>query len=172
MSPTKNRGITLTTYRSDARCLYNWMTLVLLVINLLLIHTTHMPSHSRIILIYSLIACVLLYITENIYHPVYSIQMLQKVVSFLIIPLILGYVWKQRVGRAGKMSRISVIYGVSLGLLSMVIIGVTYSLLRDMIDWTAIRESMEARHIDETTFVFVFAYIMFGNSWIEEYFFR
>ncbi|MFZ2255850.1 MAG: CPBP family intramembrane glutamic endopeptidase [Patescibacteria group bacterium] len=131
-----------------------------------------MPSRTHIILIYSLIACVLLYITENIYHPVYSIQMFQKVVSFLLIPLILGYIWKQRVGRAGKMSRTSVIYGVSLGLVSMVVIGVTYMLLRDMIDWSAIRMSMESRGITETTFVLVFLYIMFGNSLLEEYFFR
>lgn len=70
------------------------------------------------------------------------------------------------------MSRISVNYGVSLGLVSMVVIGVTYILLRDMIDWSAIRSSMESRGITETTFVIVFLYIMFGNSLLEEYFFR
>jgi uncharacterized protein len=127
---------------------------------------------STLILIYALIACILLYITENIYHPVYSVQMIQKVVSFLVVPLILAYIWKQRVGRAGKMSRTSVIYGVSLGLASMVVIGVTYIFLRDMIDWSAIGASMEARGITETTFVAVFLYIMFGNSLLEEYFFR
>lgn len=31
---------------------------------------------------------------------------------------------------------------------------------------------MEARHINETTFVLIFLYIMFGNSLLEEYFFR
>jgi len=131
-----------------------------------------MLSRSHIILIYSLIVCVLLYITENIYHPVYTIQMLQKVVSFLVMPLILGYIWKYRVGRAGKMGRTSVIYGVSLGLVSMVVIGVTYMLLSDMLDWSAIGASMEARGITETTFILVFIYIMFGNSLLEEYFFR
>ena len=48
---------------------------------------------STLIHIYALIACILLYITENIYHPVYSVQMLQKVVSFLVVPLILAYLW-------------------------------------------------------------------------------
>ncbi len=127
---------------------------------------------STLILIYALIACILLYITENIYHPVYSVQMIQKVLSFLIIPLILGYIWKYAVGRAGKMSRTSVIYGVSLGLISMVVIGVTYILLRDQINWLAIGVSMESRGITETTFIIVFLYIMFGNSLLEEYFFR
>jgi uncharacterized protein len=98
--------------------------------------------------------------------------MMQKVVSFLVIPLALAYIWKQRVGQAGKINRLSIIYGVSLGLVSMVVIWVTYMLLRDMIDWSAIRMSMESRGITETTFIFVFLYIMFGNSLLEEYFFR
>jgi membrane protease YdiL (CAAX protease family) len=70
------------------------------------------------------------------------------------------------------MSRTSVIYGVSLGLVSMVVIGLTYMLLREMIDWSAIGVSMESRGITEATFVAVFLYIMFGNSLLEEYFFR
>lgn len=31
---------------------------------------------------------------------------------------------------------------------------------------------MEARHINEKTFTIIFLYIMFGNSLLEEYFFR
>jgi membrane protease YdiL (CAAX protease family) len=54
----------------------------------------------------------------------------------------------------------------------MLIIGITYLLLRESIDWSAIRASMEGRHITESTFFLVFLYIMFGNSFIEEYFFR
>lgn len=125
-----------------------------------------------LILIYTLIVCVLLYITENIYHPVYAIQMMQKVLSFFILPLILAYILKQKVGRVGKVNRLSILYGVFLGLLSMILIGVTYILLGDMIDWSVIRMSMESRGITEATFVIVFLYIMFGNSLLEEYFFR
>lgn len=98
--------------------------------------------------------------------------MMQKVLSFFILPLILAYILKQKVGRAGKVNRLSILYGVSLGLLSMILIGVTYILLRDMIDWSAIRMSMESRGITEATFVIVFLYIIFGNSLLEEYFFR
>jgi hypothetical protein len=52
---------------------------------------------TTLILIYALIACVLLYITENIYHPVYSVQMIQKIVSFLVIPLVIAYICKKTV---------------------------------------------------------------------------
>ena len=124
------------------------------------------------ILSYALVVCALLYITENVYHPVYLVSLLQKVSSFVLIPILIGYIYKHRIAKMGEMSRTSVIYGVSLGLVSMVVIGVTYILLRDMIDWSAIGASMESRHITESTFVLVFLYIMFGNSFIEEYFFR
>jgi membrane protease YdiL (CAAX protease family) len=124
------------------------------------------------ILSYALVACVLLYITENVYHPVYLVSLLQKVSSFVVIPILIGYIYGHRIAKMGEMSRTSVIYGVSLGLVSMIIIGMTYILLKESIDWSAIRASMESRHITESTFVLVFLYIMFGNSFIEEYFFR
>lgn len=54
----------------------------------------------------------------------------------------------------------------------MGIIGLTTWILRGLIDWDAIRTSMEARHITKSTFLLVFLYIMFGNSLLEEYFFR
>jgi uncharacterized protein len=124
------------------------------------------------ILSYALVVCAFLYITENVYHPVYLVSLLQKVSSFVVIPILIGYIYGHRIAEIGKMSRTSVIYGVSLGLVSMVVIGMTYLLLRESIDWSVIRASMESRHITESTFVLVFLYIMFGNSFIEEYFFR
>jgi uncharacterized protein len=54
----------------------------------------------------------------------------------------------------------------------MMVIAAAYFLLASEIDWIAIGASMEARHITESTFILVFAYIMFGNSLLEEYFFR
>ena len=66
----------------------------------------------RFILVYAIIACILLYITENIYHPVYIVQMMQKVVSFLVIPLVLGWMLHRPIGRFGHITRASVLYGV------------------------------------------------------------
>lgn len=97
---------------------------------------------------------------------------MQKVVSFLVIPLVLGWMLHRPIGRFGHITRASVLYGVWFGFVSMVVIGLTYWLLRESIDWEAIQLSMESRHINEMTFLLVFAYIMFGNSLTEEYFFR
>jgi uncharacterized protein len=128
---------------------------------------------SRIhILSYAFIVCICLYITENIYHPVYLVSLLQKVWSFVLLPILMGYIWTQQITKMGAMNKSSVIYGIGFGILSMIVITITYLLLRDIIDWSAIRSSMESRHITESTFILVFLYIMFGNSFIEEYFFR
>ncbi len=100
------------------------------------------PIH---ILIYALIVTGALFITENFYHPVYLIQMTQKVLSFLLVPLFITYLLGQTIGRFGRIEKSSIIYGVSFGLLSVLIIGVTYLLLRDTIDWKGIQTSIEAR---------------------------
>ncbi|NDK08334.1 CPBP family intramembrane metalloprotease [Candidatus Gracilibacteria bacterium] len=131
-----------------------------------------MKLTPKIIISYALIACTLLYITENVYHPVYLLQLIQKVISFVIIPVIIGYIFKTQFGRFGKITKQSFLYGLSLGILGGIAIFVAYYLLKEVIDWNAIDNSMESRKINESTFILVFTYIMFGNSLVEEYFFR
>jgi hypothetical protein len=48
-----------------------------------------MKLSPKIIILYSLIILIALYITENIFHPLYAIQMTQKILSFVVIPMIL-----------------------------------------------------------------------------------
>ena len=132
----------------------------------------YMKHTSIAILSYALLATVALYLAENIFHPTYGFQMMQKIALFLLIPVGLGYFFREKLGVFGRWTKDSWIYGMGFWLLSVWIISITYFLLRESIDWQAIHESMEARHITESTFILVFAYIMFGNSLLEEYFFR
>lgn len=104
-----------------------------------------MKITTSYIFIYALIATGLLFITENFYHPVYIIQMTQKVLTFLVIPLFVTYFLGKTIGRFGRIEKSSVIYGVSFGLFSVLTIGVAYLLLRETIDWNAIQTSVEAR---------------------------
>jgi len=131
-----------------------------------------MKLTPKIIIIYSLIMLIALYITENIFHPLYAIQMIQKILSFVIIPIIIWYILKSPFGRFWKVTKQSFIYGLSLWILWWLAIFIAYYLLKDVIEWTAIQESMTSRWINETTFILVFLYIMFWNSLVEEYFFR
>lgn len=131
-----------------------------------------MKLTPKIIISYALIACIALYITENIFHPSYLIQLIQKVLSFVIIPIIIWYLFKSSFGRFGKITKQSFTYWLWLGVLWWLSIFIAYYLLKDVIEWWAIQESMTRRGINETTFVLVFTYIMFWNSLVEEYFFR
>ncbi len=131
-----------------------------------------MKLTPKIIISYALITCTLLYITENIYHPVYLLQLIQKVLSFVIIPIIIWYLLKTPFWRFWKVTKQSFIYWLSLLVLGWIAIFIAYYLLKGVIDWEAIHNSMESRKINETTFILVFTYIMLWNSLVEEYFFR
>lgn len=121
---------------------------------------------------YTFFATIGLYLIESFIHPTYGYLLLFKVALFLLIPLGFWYFLKCKVGKFWTWNRDTWKFGIGFGLLSMFIIGVTYYFLRESIDWQAIGASMSARHINKATFLFVFLYIMFGNSLLEEYFFR
>lgn len=131
-----------------------------------------MNKNIKIIIIYSIISLILLYITENIFHPTYVIQMLQKILFFIIIPIILSKYLNYKVGCFWKIQKSSFLYGILFWLLWVLVIWITYYFLRNIIDWSVITESLTNRWINQTTFIFIFAYIMFWNSLVEEYFFR
>ena len=124
------------------------------------------------VLIYAFIATFSLYLVENFYHPVYILQMIQKIITFVLIPILVWYIWKTKIGKFGRIGKGSMKYGIWFWLLSVVIISIAYYFLRETIDWQAIQTSANARGVNETTFLLAFAYIMFGNSLVEEYFFR
>lgn len=131
-----------------------------------------MKLSPKIIITYSLIVLIALYITENIFHPSYLIQLIQKVLSFVIIPLIISNLLKNPFWRFWNITKSSYIYGIWLWLLWWITIFISYYLLKDIIEWDSIQKSMTNRWITETTFILVFSYIMFWNSLVEEYFFR
>ncbi len=124
------------------------------------------------VLIYAFIATFALYLVENFYHPVFILQMTQKILTFVLIPTLVWYIWKTQVGKFGRIGKGSMKYGIGFGILSVFIITSAYYFLRETIDWQAIQISANARGVNETTFLLAFAYIMFGNSLVEEYFFR
>ncbi len=127
-------------------------------------------NKNKIIIIYSLVVCILLYLVENVFHPTYIIQMIQKIVSFVLIPVIFHRFFSK--WKFWKINKKSFSYWINLWLLWALIISITYLLLQNYIDWNAINASLESRGVTITTFIFIFSYIMFWNSLVEEYFFR
>ncbi len=104
-----------------------------------------MKPSATYILFYSFIVCLALYIVENVYHPVYLVQMIQKILTFFIIPVAVGYLTHEWIGKFGKMNRMSVLYGAGFGVLSIVVISLAYYFLQDVITWDKIQSSILAR---------------------------
>lgn len=131
-----------------------------------------MQKKLKIILFYSIVACLLLYITENIFHPTYFIQMLQKILSFILIPILLGkYLWLS-FWKFWRINKLSFLYWLWFWLFWALVIILSYYFLSNTIEWDAILLSLTERWVNQTTFIFIFLYIMLGNSLVEEYFFR
>lgn len=131
-----------------------------------------MKNRTKIILIYSVMACILLYITENIFHPTYFIQMVQKIVSFVVLPIVLSQCLWFTFWKFWSIQKSSAIYWLSFWILWATIIWWAYYFLQNIIEWNAISTSLTVRWVTSTTFIFIFLYIMFWNSLVEEYFFR
>lgn len=131
-----------------------------------------MEKQTKVILLYSIISCIFLYITENIFHPTYIVQMFQKVITFIVIPLFLGKIMWFTFWKFWKINKRSFLYWTWFWIIWVFVISLTYFLLSNIISWEAISQSLTNREVNETTFIFIFVYIMFWNSLVEEYFFR
>lgn len=70
-----------------------------------------MKINATHILAYSFVVCLALYIVENIYHPVYLLQMTQKILTFFAIPVLVGYLGKEWIGKFGQFGKVSLLYG-------------------------------------------------------------
>ncbi len=127
---------------------------------------------NKLIILYSIFACILLYTIENFFHPSYFIQMIQKLSLFILIPLIISFLFKIEFWKFGKFTKKSLFYWIWFWVLSWIIISIVYFFLKDLIDWELIKNSINSRWVTKSTFVIIFAYIMFWNSLVEEYFFR
>lgn len=136
-------------------------------------------TETRFIVLSSLIACSLLYIVEQIFAANYLTKTLAKVVLFVGIPgaysSLLGTapiaLTAKRKGR--QLALGSLRSGLILGVVASCIILATYVLLQGALDLPAIaRELQEKSQVTPTNFLLVGLYITFGNSFLEEFFFR
>jgi len=125
-----------------------------------------------LIILYSIISCLLLYIAENIYSFHYFITVLQKIIFFVVIPIFLLHLLNYKEPIIWKINKNSFKYGIFFWLLAVIWISVSYLFLRDYIDWWNISNALNEKWVNEKTFIFIFIYIMFWNSLIEELFFR
>jgi CAAX amino terminal protease family. len=129
------------------------------------------------VIVISVASCLLLFIVEQIIGAPYIVKSAVKIFLFLIVPL--RFVKKggllpdkagfRHPGGDRKKRRISLL----LGWLSMSGIVIIYFLFSPFIDGEAIIDDLVNRvQVTRSVFLFVALYITFGNSFLEEWYFR
>lgn len=124
-------------------------------------------KNLQFILITSIIACIILYIVERIIGAPYVFKTICKIVLFTSLPFIYLYVFKPSI-KVDKKKK-SFTLNVILSIITFSIIWISYLLLHQFVDFNVIEDELK---LTKTEFVFRGLYIIIGNSFLEEYFFR
>ncbi|WP_164670734.1 CPBP family intramembrane glutamic endopeptidase [Virgibacillus doumboii] len=131
-------------------------------------------KHKNFILLLSLLSIILLFIVEQILVFDYLYKTITKIVTFFIVVFIFHYITKTRPAYFGtqKMDFKRLKVSVGLGIGSFLIVLGAYFAFRDFIDFDAIGAKLAEKNITSETFLFIGTYVIFGNSFLEEFFFR
>ena len=117
-----------------------------------------------------ILSALIITVVDGILQPSYRIKSLIKIILFLILPLFVLHIDIRSLVRGDK-KQIRQSLGLGLGLYLMILAG--YVLMRDYIDLGMIRQSLQnSMGVNENNYLFVFTYIAFCNSLLEEFFFR
>lgn len=125
----------------------------------------------------SLIACLILYLVEQVLAVDYITKTTTKLVLFIAIPYIyLKFIQKSNIRDALNLRRFEAStfkLGLILGFLSFAVIIAAYFILGGYIDFNNIAQELQSKSkITPSNFIFVGLYLTFGNSLLEELFFR
>lgn len=131
----------------------------------------------RYIIISSLAACILLYFIEQFLQVNYGVKTISKIILFTLIPYIyIAFLGDKDLYKAVNVKKIDKRHlklGFIFGVSSFFIILVAYSLLGHFIDFQSITEELQNKSkITPGNFALIGAYVTFGNSFLEEFFFR
>jgi len=125
----------------------------------------------------SLTACVMLYLIEQVLAVDYITKTIAKLILFIVIPYIyLMFVQKSNIKEALNLIKFETStfkLGLILGSVSFAVIIAAYFILRGYIDFNGIAQELQSKSkITPANFIYVGFYVTFGNSFLEEFFFR
>ncbi|WP_342430924.1 CPBP family intramembrane glutamic endopeptidase [Neobacillus sp. FSL H8-0543] len=134
-------------------------------------------NKSLIIISISFISCLVLYGVEQILMADYFIKTGTKIVLFVGIPLLYFFILrrsiKENLFNFALTNKKDLKLSIGFGLLAFSIIFIAFWILQDFIDLKSISsELQEKSNITPSIFLFVALYVTFGNSFLEEFFFR
>lgn len=132
---------------------------------------------TKYIIISSLIACTLLYFVEQVMTINYLIKTLIKIVLFILIPYLYIRFFKKTTFKKfinyNKLGKHHFKMGLVLGIAAFFIILMAFRFMSYTINLQGIASELQHKSkITSGNFAFVGFYITFGNSFLEEFFFR
>lgn len=119
------------------------------------------------------IAITLLLIIEQVLEIPYLWKTIMKILIFLAVPIFLMKMLKFNFLRPNIAAKKSTKLAFVLGILVMVTVLASFFILQNYINLDSILSDLESRvGISSAVFPFVAIYILLGNSFLEEFFFR
>ncbi len=124
--------------------------------------------------ILTFLCCVIMAIVETVIEPSYWIKSAVKIVVFAGVPLVVLAAFKIKLpSGAFSLSRKNILAMLGLGAVIYGLIMGAYAITARIFDYSALVESMTSdQQVNGRDFIFVAAYISFGNSFLEEFLFR
>lgn len=136
-----------------------------------------MSIKKRYIIISTLIACIGLYIVEQGIEVNYAVKTLIKIILFTAMPgIYIKYIKKENLKESFRLRSLSkgkLKVGTLSGILFFVIVISAYYVVQGEIDLNSIAKELQTKlKVTPVNFIFIALYITFGNSFLEEFFFR
>lgn len=126
---------------------------------------------NKFVIIYAVIACFLLFLFEQVIDVTYGVKTSLKILLFAVLPL--AFVLKTRSFTLFKnLDKKGLLFGLVCGLTSFFVVIGAFVFFQDLIDTDSILVSLEENHITTSSFLLIGLHITFGNSFLEEFFFR
>ena len=121
-----------------------------------------------------IISCMIMAIIETVIEPTYIVKSAMKIAFFFVIPIIFMKTQKISVfSDAFALDRKSIGRLLVLGGIIYALIMAAFVFTKDVFDYTALVTSLSAdQSVSPESFIWVAAYISFGNSLLEEFMFR
>ncbi len=124
-------------------------------------------------ILYPFVAIALLLWIEQGLDMTYVWKTAAKIILFLAVPILFLNDSKFEFLHMKKIQRNRIILAIGLGIAVMVTIISAFMLLKNSIDLPSLQMDLETRvGVTATVFPFVSFYILIGNSFLEEFFFR
>jgi len=128
-------------------------------------------GHVFYIFLSAILACFFLYYMEQVLQVTYVIKTITKISVFLFIPSAYFLLFSRKKENSALISSWTMSFLLAIGTFCGVWIG--YFLFGQFVDFKAIQYELQTKSgITQQTFLWISFYVVLGNSFLEEYFFR